>query len=57
MGRGLTKEVHFLIDGVDAVEPVITTSHNGTLSQDIPLTVAGAHTFQVYFKVNEVKSN
>lgn len=57
MGRNLQKEVHFLLDGVDAVTPVVTKSHNETLSQEIPLTQSGAHTFQVYFTVDGVKSN
>jgi len=28
MGSGLTKVIHFLIDGEDAITPVTTTLHN-----------------------------
>ena len=50
-GTGITKIVHFLVDGVDAVTPVTTTTNNVFLSQAIPMTDKenGMHTFQVYF--------
>ena len=50
-GSGITKTVHFLLDGTDVVTPVTTTAHNTVLQQVIPMTgkTNGMHTFQVYF--------
>jgi len=31
-GQGITKTVHFLLDGKEATNPVTTNSHNETLS-------------------------
>ena len=59
-GSGITKIVHFLIDGEDIVTPVTTTSHNTVLPQAIPMTGKsnGMHTFQVYFVTNTgIESN
>ena len=59
MGSGLTKTIHFLIDGEDAVTPVVTTLHNDRAQQTIPVSglTAGMHSFRVYFTVDEVESN
>ena len=59
MGAGLTKVVHFEIDGTDVVSPVTTTLHNDRAQQSIPLQnlAVGMHTFRVYFTVGEVESN
>ena len=60
MGSGLTKQVHFLIDGVDiAGSPITTTLHNDIAQQTIPLTglTIGMHSFQVYFTVDGIESN
>ena len=59
IGSELEKEVHFKLDGVDAVTPVVTKSHNEPLQQSITLTGKdpGMHSFQVYFTVNGVSSN
>ena len=53
-GSGIAKTVHFLLDNVDIVTPVSTTSHNTVLQQIIPMTNQqnGMHTFQVYFVTN-----
>ena len=53
-GSGISKTVHFLLDGTDVVDPVTTTSHNTVLQQVIPMTgkANGMHTFQVYFVTN-----
>lgn len=53
-GSGISKTVHFLVDGTDVVTPVTTTSHNTVLQQVIPMTGKsnGMHTFQVYFVTN-----
>lgn len=58
-GQGITKIVHFLLDGEEAVTPITTISHNEVLSQIIPITNIlenktaseknTMHTFQVYF--------
>ena len=50
-GSGISKTVHFLLDGTDIVTPVTTTTHNTVLQQVIPMTgkTNGMHTFQVYF--------
>ena len=59
-GSGITKIVHFLVDGEDIVTPVTTTSHNTVLPQVIPMTGKsnGMHTFQVYFVTNTgIESN
>lgn len=59
MGSGLTKVIHFLIDGEDAITPVTTTLHNDRDSQTIPVTglTPGMHSFRVYFTVDGVESN
>jgi len=60
MGSGLTKVLHFLIDGVDiAGSPITTTLHNDIGQQSIPVTglTAGMHSFQVYFTVDGISSN
>ena len=60
MGSGLTKQVHFLIDGTDiAGSPIITTLHNDIGQQNIPITglAAGMHSFTVYFTVDGIESN
>lgn len=59
-GSGISKTVHFLVDGTDAVTPVTTSSHNTVLQQIIPMTGKsnGMHTFQVYFVTSTgLKSN
>lgn len=50
-GPQISKTVHFLLDGVDIVTPVTTSTHNVGLQQIIPLAgkTNGMHTFQVYF--------
>ena len=57
-GSGITKTVHFLVDGNDIVTPITTNSHNTVLQQIIPISreingvpvfANGMHTFQVYF--------
>lgn len=60
MGSGLTKQLHFLIDGTDiAGSPITTTLHNDIGQQTIPITglAAGMHSFQVYFTVDGIESN
>jgi hypothetical protein len=60
MGSGLTKQVHFLIDGADITgSPVTTTLHNEIAQQNIPVSglQAGMHSFQVYFTVDGIESN
>ena len=59
MGSGLTKVIHFLIDGEDAITPVTTTLHNDRDQQTIPVTglTPGMHSFRVYFTVDDVESN
>ena len=53
-GSGISKTVHFLVDGTDIVTPVVTSTHNTVLQQVIPMTGKsnGMHTFQVYFITN-----
>ena len=60
MGSGLTKQLHFLIDGVDiAGSPITTTLHNDIGQQNIPIVglAAGMHSFTVYFTVDGIESN
>jgi len=60
IGSGLTKQVHFKIDGSDITgSPVTTTLHNDIAQQTIPLTglAVGMHSFQVYFTVDGIESN
>ena len=60
MGSGLTKQLHFLIDGVDiAGSPITTTLHNDIGQQNIPIVglTAGMHSFTVYFTVDGIESN
>ena len=60
MGSGLTKQIHFLIDGADITgSPITSTLHNDIGQQNIPLTglQAGMHSFQVYFTVDGIESN
>jgi len=60
MGSGLTKQVHFLIDGTEiSGSPITTTLHNDTAQQAIPLTglESGMHSFKVYFTVGTIESN
>ena len=63
-GTGLSKTVHFKIDGQDAITPIITSSHNVEQYATIPLKTQsqtlsnGAHTLQIYFTTNgDVTSN
>ena len=53
-GSGITKTVHFLMDGVDIEPPFTTTSHDTVLPQIIHMDQQsnGMHTFQVYFVTN-----
>jgi len=60
IGSGLTKVVHFKIDGQDiAGSPVTTTLHNDIAQQTITLAglQVGMHSFQVYFTVDGIESN
>lgn len=60
IGSGLTKQLHFLVDGSDiAGSPITTTLHNDIGQQNIPLTglQPGMHSFQVYFTVDGIQSN
>ena len=53
-GSGITKTVHFVMDGSDIATANVGTSHDTVLQQDIPMTgkANGMHTFQVYFVTN-----
>jgi len=50
-GSGITKTVHFVMDGSDIATANVGTSHDTVLQQDIPMAGKsdGMHTFQVYF--------
>lgn len=47
----LEKTIHFKIDGVDAVNPVVTERFGIESRKDIPAQSHGAHTLDVYFTV------